>query len=259
MILRSFAALAVLTAASSAQAAETLHVYGPGGPAPAMKEAAKAFEARSGVTVEVVAGPTPSWLQAAKSNADVVFSGSETMMTDLAGQMEGAIDPASVTPLYLRPAAILVRPGNPAHIHGLGDLFRPGHRVLVVNGAGQSGLWEDMAGRAGDLRSVTALRSNIAVFAKTSAEAKAAWTADPTLDAWIIWNIWQVANPNLAQVVPVEPQYRIYRDAGAALTHKGEADPQARAFITFLKSPEAAAIWARWGWTGPGAAEARQP
>jgi accessory colonization factor AcfC len=97
------------------------------------------------------------------------------------------------------------------------------------------------------------------VFAKTSAEAKAAWTADPTLDAWIIWNIWQVANPNLAQVVPVEPQFRIYRDAGAALTHKGEADPKARAFITFLKSPEAAAIWARWGWTAPGVAEARQP
>ena len=53
-------------------------------------------------------------------------------------------------PLFLRPATILVRPGNPGHITGVADLLKPGHRVLVVNGAGQQGLWEDVAGRLGD-------------------------------------------------------------------------------------------------------------
>lgn len=256
MMMRAIAAAAVLTVSSAAawaaaEATLPLHVYGPGGPAPAMKAAAKAFQAKSGVEVDVEAGPAPSWIAKAKTDADLVFSGSEVMMSDFVGQMDGRIDPASIRPLYLRVSAILVRPGNPARIKGLADLFAPGHRVVVVDGAGQQGLWEDMAGRSGDVRSVAALRRNIVVFAKTSADAKVAWAADPSLDAWIIWGIWQVANPQLADQVAVEPAYRIYRDAGLALTHSGEADPRAKAFAAFLASPEGAEIFARWGWLAP--------
>lgn len=136
----------------AAHAAEPLHVYGPGGPMPALKETAAAFGASHGITVEVTAGPTPTWIGKAKADADVVFSGSETMMTDFIAAFGGSLDPKTVTPLYLRPAAILVRPGNPGHITGIRDLLKPGHRVLVVNGAGQNGLWEDVAGRLGGHR-----------------------------------------------------------------------------------------------------------
>ena len=31
-----------------------------------------------------------------------------------------------------------------------------------------------------------------ALAARNSAEAKATWVADPSIDAWLIWNIWQV-------------------------------------------------------------------
>lgn len=250
-LLTVIASLSMAGAARAAQPAEVLHVYGPGGPAPAMQAAARAFGAERGVRVEVTAGPTPTWLSNAKTNADLVYSGSETMMTDFIGLMADQIDAGSVKPLYLRPSAILVRPGNPRHIHGLADLFRPGHRILVVNGAGQTGLWEDMAGRTGDLASVAGLRADIAVYAKNSAEAKAAWKSDPTLDAWIIWNIWQVANPDLAQVVSVEPQYRIYRDTAVALTRKGENNPAAAEFVDFLASSKGAAIFNHWGWVAP--------
>jgi accessory colonization factor AcfC len=34
----------------------------------------------------------------------------------------------------------LVRPGNPKHIGGVKTLLGPGHRILVVNGAGHQGL-----------------------------------------------------------------------------------------------------------------------
>ena len=48
---------ALLVPAAHAQTpADPLHVYGPGGPAPAMREAAKAYEARTGRAVAVVAG-----------------------------------------------------------------------------------------------------------------------------------------------------------------------------------------------------------
>jgi accessory colonization factor AcfC len=236
----------------SASAAETLHVYGPGGPLPAMKEAAQQFGKAHGIDVQAVGGPTGQWLGQAKADADVVFSGSEGMMSDFVTASGGAIDSASIVPLYLRPSAILVRPGNPKHITGLADLLKPGHRIIVVNGSGQAGLWEDVAGRLGNIASVRALRANIGDFAATSADANQSWMADKGYDAWLIWNIWQVANPTIADQVAIAPRYRIYRDSAFALTRSGETKPAARAFAAFLASKAGAGIFANWGWTVPG-------
>ena len=227
---------------------DTLHAYGPGGPLPAMKEAAATFGQKRGINVEVTAGPTPQWIDHAKVDADMIFSGSEVMMSDFITAMPD-IDTTSVQPLYLRPAVILVRPGNPTHINGLADLLKSGHRILVVNGAGQQGLWEDVAGRLGDIGTVRALRSNIVKVAGNSAQAKQAWTDDNSIDAWLIWSSWQVANANVADQVPLEPQYAIYRDTGIALTKT--AQPAAKEFANFLASPEGAAIFEKWGWIIP--------
>lgn len=206
--------------------AEDIHVYGPGGPLPVLKQAAAAFEKQTGNKIFLTAGPTPSWLQRAKEDADLLFSGSEAMMSDFAQAFGSQVRAEDVIPLYLRASAILVRPGNPKQITGLNDLMRPGHSVLVVNGAGQNGLWEDMAGRTGDISKVKALRSNIKIFAANSADAKKAWIENKDLDAWVIWNIWQVANPELAQTVEVERDNRIYRDTGVVLTERGKKTRQ---------------------------------
>ncbi|MCM2292506.1 substrate-binding domain-containing protein [Allorhizobium sp. BGMRC 0089] len=240
---------AVLIATTAPTLAAEIHVYGPGGPLPAIQEAAAAFEKSSGDKVIVTAGPTSQWIGMARNNADLIFSGSETMMSDFVKAMDGQIKDADVVPLYLRPSTILVRPGNPDKITGLTDLFKPGHKVLVVNGAGQNGLWEDMAGRTGDIEKVKALRANIRTFAANSAEAKKIWTEDKSFDAWIIWNIWRVANPTLADVVEVEPDYRIYRDTAIVLTDRGASNASARAFSQFLQGSEAKAIFAKAGWT----------
>lgn len=173
----------------AAHAADVLNVYGPGGPAPAMKEAAATFGGKTGIQVKVTAGPTPQWIDQAKADADVVYGGSENMMTDFVTAMEGRIDERDVSPLYLRPYSILVRPGNPKKIRGVRSLLAPGVRILVVNGAGQTGAWEDMAGRTGKIETVRALRKNIVAFSKNSAEAKQKWIDDPGIDAWLIWNI----------------------------------------------------------------------
>ena len=245
----------VLTAAlmlafvSVAHAApDAVLVYGPGGPLPAIKEAAETFGKARGIDVQVTAGPTPGWIDKAKQDADVIYSGSEAMMSDFVSLMPDQIDSSTAQPLYLRPAAILVRPGNPGRIMGLRDLLKPGHRIVVVNGSGQGGLWEDVAGRLGDIETVRSFRRNIALVAKTSADAKQAWTSDPSLDAWLIWNIWQVANPTVAEQVEIEPEYRIYRDTGVAVTKRGSGKQAAKAFTDYLASPEAARIFAKWGW-----------
>ncbi|MFC5505687.1 substrate-binding domain-containing protein [Bosea massiliensis] len=233
--------------ATPASAAEPLRVYGPGGPMPAMKEAAATFGKAQGIEVQVEAGPLPAWKDKATKDADMIFSGSEVMMSDFIEAMPG-IDPSTVQPLYLRASAILVRPGNPKKVGGVKTLLEPGHSILVVNGAGQQGLWEDVAGRLGRIADVKAFRSNIGKVAKNSADARKAWVEDSSLDAWLIWTIWQVANPTLADVVEVEPDLRIYRDTGIALTKRGQMRPEAKGFVEFLASAEGQRIFAKWGW-----------
>lgn len=236
-------------AAHPAWAAQDLNVYGPGGPAPAMKEAAQAFGKQHGIQVNVTAGPTPAWAEQARQNADVLFSGAENMMSGFATALPGVFDLRDARTLYLRPSAILVRPGNPKGIQGFKDLLKPGIKVMAVSGAGQTGLWEDVAGRLGDIDTVRAFRANLVLpEAGNSAQARSQWTDDKSIDAWLIWNIWQVSNPTLADVVPVEEPYRIYRDAGAVVTRHGKANPQAQAFVDYLASADGRAIFKKWGW-----------
>ncbi len=253
MTLRAFALvlLAVAGTRGSARADDVVRAYGPGGPAPAMKEAAEAFSRARGVHVEVTAGPTDKWIAQARQDADVIFSGSEYMMTDFVKAMDGRIAEDTIDALYMRPSAILVRPGNPRKIRDLPDLARPGVKVLVVQGAGQTGMWEDMAGKDGDLGLVRALRRNIVFHAPNSAAAKEYWVEHGDVDAWIIYGIWQTANPTLADQVRVSKRYVVHRDSGIALTRSGVDRPVAREFVRFLRSKEGAAIFERWGWTVP--------
>lgn len=227
---------------------DTVRVYGPGGPLPAMKEAAAAFHRKTGITVLVTGGPTTQWLEQARENADAVFSGAEHMMSEFLKALP-SIDGSTVRPLYLRPAALLVRPGNPKKILGLKDALRPGIQIMVVNGSGQTGLWEDVAGRTGDIETLRAFRSNIKQFAANSAEARAAWLQQPGLDVWLIWTHWQVANRELADLVPIEEPYLIYRPTDVSLTRRGKTRAAAQRFVEFLESAEGARIFAKWGWT----------
>lgn len=243
------ALLAFALALPCASAASVVRVFGPGGPAPAMKAAAAAFEKmHPGTQVVVSAGPTPQWLDAARSEGDVIYSGSEAMMADFEQALSGVLDAATIEPLYLRPAVILVRPGNPDHLTGFRSLLRPGVEVMVVNGAGQVGLWEDIAGRDGDIATVRAFRRNIVYAAPNSALALKRWRDDPSIQAWLIYNIWAVAHPGVAEIVPLEPYYRLYRDCGVGLTARGKDDTQARAFVDFLKGAQGRAIFEHYGW-----------
>lgn len=240
--------MCAFAAITSAHAQDALLVYGPGGPAPAMKEAAAAFEKKTGIKIEVTAGPTPQWVDKAKKDADIIYSGSETMMTDFVQALGGSIAHADVQPLYLRPLSILVRPGNPRKITGVTSLLKPGVKILVVNGAGQNGVWEDMAGRKGNINTVKLMRKNIVGYAKNSAEARQQWIDQPEIDVWLIWNIWQVANPSLAEVVSIDADYAVFRDTGVALTTAGKTKAAAKDFVEFLASPDGAAIFKKWGW-----------
>ncbi len=236
----------------SKKSATILKAYGPGGPAPAMREAAQVFGEKKGIKVEIIAGPTSNWKDRAIKDADMIFSGSEYMMTDfLRKDLPGLIEASSIRTLYLRPSAILVRPGNPKQIKGVKDLARAGLKILVVEGAGQVGMWEDVAGRTGDVKLVDGIRRNIGFFANNSAEAKKIWNTDESYDVWLIWTIWQKESPASADLVNIEPEHTIYRSCGIALTTRSAHKTLAKEFMDFLQSAEGQRGFVKWGWIAP--------
>jgi len=241
----------VVTTAYDARAEEVLRLYGSVGPSPAMEEAAMVFATRHDVNMKVISGARHIWRDQATVNADLMFSSADFMMSDYVRAMDIRIDQDSVTPLYFRPSAILVRPGNPKRIEDFPDLVRPGTNVMVVNGAGETGLWEDMAGKLEDIRTLRALRKNIVAFAADSDEATELWKTREDIDAWITWNTWHIPLRDRARLVPVSRTYRVLRQCSIALTERGKAKPLATEFIKFLDSPEAGSIFDTWGWIAP--------
>jgi accessory colonization factor AcfC len=243
-----------VSAPARAQAPAQVRAFGPGGPAPAMRAVAEAFRAAHGVPVEIVAGPTPGWAGRFAAEADMLFSGAEYMMDDFVAQFREALDPATRTTLFLRPSAILVRRGNPRRITGLRDLLaRPPAeaRILATGGAGQVALWEDIAGRTGDIALLRAMRERIVLVAPNTGAAQQEWRSKPAAyDVWLVWNHWQIAAPEHADLVEIEEPFRIWRASGTVLTKAGAAREEVRRFAAFLAGPEGVRIFGRFGWQG---------
>lgn len=119
----------------------------------------------------------------------------------------------------------------------------------MTHGAGQVGMWEDIAGRTGTIQLTKDFRKNIALYAQNTGLAKKAWEEDKSYDAWLVFNIWGVSNPNIGQIVPIERDLVIYRDMGVALTERGEKNSETQKFIDFLKSSEGLVIFKKFGWS----------
>lgn len=236
----------LIGSAATAQTAKTIFVFGPGGPAPAMKEAAQAFQKKTGIKVELKSGPTSEWKKDALLRADLIYSGSENMMDSFA--QEKLIKPESIETLFIRPSVLLVRPGNPKKVTGLKDLIQKAVPTIVVNGAGQVGMWEDVVGRLQNVEALNQFRKLIVLSAENSGVAEKYWNSHPEAEAWLIFNIWGTRSSNQSQVVPIEKELTIYRSAGIAkgINSQNSESPK---FIEFLKSPEAVPIFEKHGWS----------
>lgn len=227
--------------------ADTLYVYGPGGPYVPINEAAQIFAKRNNLNIKVTKGPFSQWKDKARNNAHLIYSGAEFMMTHFISEL-GNVQQQTVYPLYLRKSGLIVRKGNPKNIKTLKDLMKSELRIMVVNGAGLTGVWEDIAGKTQDIEILRKIRKNIVLFAENSGQAQSFWAKDPSIDVWVSWNIWQKNNTGSADFVSLEDRYTTYRDCGIALTAYGEANPKALEFYQFLKGKEVQALFEKQGW-----------
>ncbi|WII72129.1 substrate-binding domain-containing protein [Bdellovibrio sp. 22V] len=223
-----------------------LDVYGPGGPAPAMIACGSAFEKEHKIKVNIHAGPLEKWIEKA-GTADLFYSGSENMMDGFAEKLS-VLDVKTIQTHYLRPSAILVRPKNPKNIQGVKDLLNQPLRIMVVNGAGQVGMWEDIVGRLKSAEALNQFRSRIVYAEKNTGDAEKKWKADPSIDAWLVFNIWGTRNPQNAVIVATEPELTIYRSMGTAVSKNTKQQAKVQQFIEFIKSPVCRKLFEKEGW-----------
>jgi accessory colonization factor AcfC len=229
-----------------------VNLYGPGGPHTALIKVGQAFQIETGIKVNVYFGPQATWNDKAKENADILFGASEQSALAITTGHADNFDIQSITPLYLRPAIILVKKGNPKQIRRLTDLTKPGIGIVIPDGAGVSntsgtGIWEDMMGRTGDINLVTNFRKNIVLFTPNSGGARKAFLEDPKVDAWVTWLDWAKSNPDFGDVVTIEKNLVVYRDINIVLKRNASKDSQQ--FANYLKGDKAKHIFQQFGWS----------
>nr|WP_294899609.1 substrate-binding domain-containing protein [uncultured Pedobacter sp.] len=224
---------------------DTLYVYGPGGPFGPINECGKIFSLQHQLMVKVVAGPESNWINEANKNADLVFGGAEYMLTQFSMKHPGLINNESRQELYKRGAAILVRPGNPKKIHSLKDLTKTGISILDVNGAGQFGLWEDLAGKE---NLIAGIQKNIKQSFENTALGIAGWKKDISFDAWISYSSWHYRLTDITALVELPKVANVYRGTPIALSTISTHPKEATQFIQFMQSEKGHEIFKKWGW-----------
>ncbi|HXI00254.1 MAG TPA: substrate-binding domain-containing protein, partial [Sphingobacteriaceae bacterium] len=122
------------------------------------------------------------------------------MLDQFVMQHPGMVDSTTRRELYKRGAGILVRPGNPKKITSLKDLTKPGVHLLNVNGAGQMGMWEDLAGRQNIIEGI---QKNIKKSFANTALAIDAWKSDKSYDAIIIFSSWYYRLKDVSQLIKI--------------------------------------------------------
>ena len=216
---------------------------------PATKEAAKAFEKKTGIKVYLNfsgSGTMLSQLKIAREG-DLYIPGSPDYMRK--AERENVIDPSSVQIIsYLIPV-IIVQEGNPKNIRSLSDLARPGIEVgigdpqTVVIGDYAYQILEG-AGLIEDVCAAGTIVTHAASGAKT-----VGLVVLKSVDAVIGFRVFSEWNPDSTDIVYITPEQikRISYIPGAISTFTKDRD-SALKFLNFLTSPEGRKIFAKWGY-----------
>lgn len=214
---------------------------------PALEEAARAFEKKTEIKVELHFSGSGTMLSEMKisKRGDLYIPGSPDYIYMAEG--EGLIDPQTVEIIAYLVPAISVQKGNPKNIRALEDLTKPGVRVGIGNPEAVCvGLYAVEVLEYNHL--LDQVQKNIVTHAESCSKT-AALIGLKEADAIIGWDVFSKWNPDTTETVYLKPE-QIPRLAyvPAAISTYSEDRKSAQEFIDFLVSKDGQAIFARWGY-----------
>ncbi len=241
-------AILIAGVGGESQAEERLLVFAGAASKPATEEAARAFEKKTGVKVELVFGGSGYVLSQMMlgKQGDVYFPGSSDFM-ELA-KKKGAIFPETERNVVYLVQAINVQKGNPKKIRSLRDLTRPGLRVAIANPEGVCvGLYAvETIEKHLTPAEKAAFRKNLINYTE-SCEKTATAVSLKAVDAVIGWSVFEHWDPARIETIPLKKHEisRIgYIPAAVSAYTKNKA--LASKFIAFLISPEGQAVYRKY-------------
>jgi molybdate transport system substrate-binding protein len=214
---------------------------------PAMEEAARAFEEKTGIEVYLNfsgSGTVLSQMKISKSG-DLYIPGSPDYM--LLAEKDGIVDPESVKIVAYLVPAILVQHGNPRNIQSLSDLAKPGIEVGVGNPEAVCvGLYAYEILEYNNL--LAEVGANIVTHAESCSKT-ASLVALKSVDAILGWRVFSEWNPDTTDVVYLEPgQIPRLAYIPGAVSNYTQDEESAQKFLDFLLSSEGQEIFGKWGY-----------
>lgn len=246
--LRSALIFAFLVLAGGASAADRLLVYAGAASKPPTEEAARAYERKTGVRVDVVFGGSGYVLSQMKlaKQGDLYFPGSSDYMEKAKRDGDVFADTEKVI-VYLVPS-INVQKGNPHNIRTLKDLTRPGLRVAIANPEGVCvGAYAvEIIEKAFSPAEKAAFRKNLANYTE-SCEKTATAISLKMADAVIGWRVFEHWDPARIETIRL-PAAQIPRIGyiPVAVSRFTRDRAAAQKFIDFLTGPEGRQIFAKY-------------
>ena len=177
---------------------------------------------------------------------DLAIAGAEYLLDD--GEVRRIVQKGQRRTIAYRTSAIIVPAGNPANIHSVEDLTRPGVRIAVSVLDCLKGLWEDISGRLGLLDKI---RENICYYANGCVAIVEA-VATNEVDAAFGWTAFQHLEPERIEVIELPKEQQVLRGTGVGLLSFAKQPKLATQFMDFLASPESRAFYKEYGWEIPG-------
>ena len=233
---------------TNAHSEESLLVFAGAASKPPTEEAAKAFEKKTGVKVDLVFGGSGfvlSQMILAKKG-DIYFPGSSDFME--IARKKGAVAAGTERKVVYLVQAINVQKGNPKGIRTLRDLTRPGLRVAIANPEGVCvGLYAvETLEKAFSPIEKAAFKKNLVNYTE-SCEKTATAISLKTVDAVIGWSVFQHWDPARIETIPLKKNEisRIGYIPVAISTYSNNKG-RARQFIDFLLSEEGKAIYRKY-------------
>jgi molybdate transport system substrate-binding protein len=233
---------------SSRSFGEELFVFAGSASKPPTEEAARSFEKKTGVKVNLTFGGSGfilSQMELGKMG-DVYFPGSSDFM-EVAKRKGLVLQETERKVVYLVPA-INVQRGNPKGVKTLRDLTKPGIRVAIANPEAVCvGLYAvEIVERSMAPAELAALRKNIVNYTE-SCEKTATAVSLKAADAVIGWSVFEHWDPDRIQTIPLKKSEVVrigYIPVAVSKFTKNRA--LAQQFIDYILSEEGRAIFKKF-------------
>lgn len=226
---------------------KTIMVFCGSASKPAMEEAARIFEEKTDIKVELNFGGSGTMLSQLKMSkqGDIYSSGSPDYM--IKAEKDGVVYPETVKKIVYLVPAICVQEDNPKNIQSLEDLTKPGVTVGIC--APESCCVGGYAVEILEYNNMSEkVKPNIIVHAESCSKTATLIVMDK-VDAIMGWRVFSEWTPNDTDVVYLKPEELpsiAYIPIAVSIYTKDRKSAQK--FIDFLVSEEGQKIFARYGY-----------